>query len=294
MSRCRSKGGRGARYVGRRRSAPRQLNQHWRGGDADRRWAILPRVTAVRRQWIRRRRDLNRARRRLFEQTGSARYSRPANDEMDRKLERYLPEHGGFFVEAGAFDGFIASNTYYLERFKAWTGVLVEPIPLLCSHCVRERPHSKVFNCALVAPEFESDQLTMLYGGCTSVVKGGWQHVLTADGPGESQREWSARGCRYEGRDPDEITVPALTLTAVLEQADAPRIDFLSLDVEGHEAQVLRGLDLGRYAPRFVLLEVLESLGPARAELEAILGPTYREIARLSSSDVLFSHEDSA
>jgi hypothetical protein len=32
---------------------------------------------------------------------------------------------GGFFVEAGAFDGELYSNTLYLEMKKSWTGILV-------------------------------------------------------------------------------------------------------------------------------------------------------------------------
>lgn len=249
-------------------------------------------VEAARRRWIHERRGLNRTRRRVFEALGSARYSRPANDDLDRRLAPYIPERSGFFVEAGAFDGFIASNTYYLERFRGWSGVLVEPIPLLYRQCARERPRSRVFNCALVASDFPEDHLTMLYGGCTSVVKGGWDHVLTAEGPGETQREWSRRGCRYEGRDPYEVTVPARTLTAVLDEAQAPSVDLLSLDVEGHEAEVLRGLDLGRHPPRLILLEISEALGAQRLELEAALGPGYQELVRLSESDVLFARVD--
>jgi hypothetical protein len=50
--------------------------------------------------------------------------------------------------------------------------------------------------------------------------------------------------------------VPARTLTAVLEESQAPRnIDLLSLDVEGAELEVLRGLDLNRYQISWILVE---------------------------------------
>jgi hypothetical protein len=52
-------------------------------------------------------------RRRLFEAAGSVRYSMPAFDGMDVKLQRYLPP-SGTFLEAGANDGYTWSNTYYL------------------------------------------------------------------------------------------------------------------------------------------------------------------------------------
>lgn len=53
---------------------------------------------------------------------------------MERTLARHLPEHGGFFVEAGANDGYTQSNTYWLERFCGWEGILIEPIPALAKH----------------------------------------------------------------------------------------------------------------------------------------------------------------
>jgi hypothetical protein len=52
------------------------------------------------------------------------------------------------------------------------------------------------------------------------------------------------------------IEVPLRTLDELLVEADAPTpIDFVSIDVEGHEMDVLRGFDLGRWRPRLVLLE---------------------------------------
>jgi hypothetical protein len=49
----------------------------------------------------------------------------------------------------------------YLERFRGWTRVLVEAIPEPYRHCVQERPHSKVFKCALVAPDVQGTTVLM-------------------------------------------------------------------------------------------------------------------------------------
>ena len=52
------------------------------------------------------------------------------------------------------------------------------------------------------------------------------------------------------------IAVPIRTLDSVLEEAGAPkRFDFLSIDVEGHEIEVLRGFDIAGWQPRLILLE---------------------------------------
>jgi hypothetical protein len=52
------------------------------------------------------------------------------------------------------------------------------------------------------------------------------------------------------------IMVPVRTLDDILEEANAPTpIDLLSIDVEGHELEVLRGFDLVRWQPRLIMLE---------------------------------------
>src|SRR3954469_21340764 len=92
---------------------------------------------------------------RLFEALGSRRYSWPALNDLDRSLQRLLPDRPGTFMEAGAHDGYTQSNTYYLERFRGWHGVLVEAVPELHAKAARRRRRSRVVQAALVGPERE-------------------------------------------------------------------------------------------------------------------------------------------
>ena len=46
--------------------------------------------------------------------------------ELDRQIEKYLDYEGGYYVELGANDGKLASNTLYYERNRNWRGVLIE------------------------------------------------------------------------------------------------------------------------------------------------------------------------
>jgi FkbM family methyltransferase len=251
----------------------------------DRALQTLTRVPPFRSPGARRRalaawRGVRRGRRRLFEGLGSERYSRPGILGLDR----HLPDRG-FFVEAGAHDGYIGSNTYYVARFRGWSGVLIEPIPALYECCVSERSESKVFNCALVRSGFGRDEVVMRYGGPQSVVKGAWEWAAANEAP--SQLEWSQQGCAHGWEARYEVGVPARTLTSVLDEADAPAtIDLLSLDVEGYELEVLKGLDFARYTPTLIVLEFFEGL-PGRDELGRLLAD-YDEIDRLSPSDLLF------
>jgi FkbM family methyltransferase len=219
--------------------------------------------------------------RRLLERLGIRRFSRPALHDLDRKLEPYLPTRPGVFVEAGANDGHLQSNTYYLERFCGWTGVLVEPIPELFEICRRERPNSRAFNCALVAPAAEGELIPMTYGGLMSVVAGaqGSPHEDRAHAQAGNMNGWDVT---YD------VDVPGRTLTSVLEEAGVDHVDLLSLDVEGHEADALRGLDLDRFPPRLALIEIMTD--ERRAAIEEILGDRYELVDRLSPHDYLYRH----
>lgn len=217
----------------------------------------------------------------MYERLGSAKLARPALHELDRKLEAYLPRHSGFFVEAGANDGYDQSNTYFLERFRGWRGVLVEPVPELYRECVRERPGSQVFNCALVAAGDRTATVSVRYGGLMSLVAG-------AGGLPTDEDTHLSAGMQFGWDESYTVDVPARTLSSVLDEAGAPsEIDLLSLDVEGYERDVLRGLDLTRHAPSLILLEMHDP-GAVQAGIEEVLGEQYEQVAQLSPLDFLY------
>lgn len=178
--------------------------------------------------------------------------SRPALHQLDRRLESLLPGRGGWFVEAGAYDGFQQSNTYFLARLKGWRGVLIEPLPQLAALCKKRRGESKVVCCALGAPEDAGGTLRLRHAGLMTMVCGS-----LADDSTEQAR--ASSGLREQGLPPLEqfVEAPVRTLTDVLLETGTPwDFDLLSLDVEGFEVDALRGLDLSRFVPRAVCVEV--------------------------------------
>ena len=100
--------------------------------------------------------------------------------------------------------------------------------------------------------------------------------------------EWTAEAQRNMALDEPahEFEVPARTLSSLLDEVGAPEVDLLSLDVEGYEAEVLAGLDLGRHAPRFIVVEV--DLRAERDRVEALLRGHYGPGEQISPSDLLF------
>jgi FkbM family methyltransferase len=240
----------------------------------------LLRALGLREGVIRVRAVVLRARRQLFERVGSARYSRPALYDMDRKLDEIINRHGGYFVEAGAHDGYTQSNTYYLERFRGWHGVLIEPMRELAHEARRNRPGAVVFECALVAPGHPDAHVEMNFGDLFSNVQVGGR-----------DRSWAANGLVLGWREPRSELVAARPLSHVLDEAGAGEIDLLSLDVEGYEAEALKGLDLARHAPAWILVE-MHDLNEGRAAIGAVLGGRYVEHQQLSPLDVLYRRVD--
>lgn len=140
----------------------------------------------------------------------------------------------GYFVEVGANDPQIESQSWHLER-AGWDGILIEPQPDLAARLKRERT-AKVFPVACSSPDRAGTMMHLHVAGAFS--------SFTPD--------LMVTGVQAEGG----IDVPVRTLDDILSDAHAPQpIDLLSVDVEGHELDVLKGFDFSRWRPRLILLE---------------------------------------
>ncbi|MCK9304066.1 MAG: FkbM family methyltransferase [Bacteroidales bacterium] len=220
-------------------------------------------------------------RRRRFEHLGDFRFSRPASSEIDRKLQKYFNYDGGYFIEAGANDGFLQSNTYYFEKARAWQGTLVEPVPHLYRQCLAERKRSKVFNRALVGRDFTETEIRIHYYNSMSFVDGAF-----SDRQAEEDHRNAALDCSHYKKT-FSVMVKASTLTDVLLEAQAPACpDLFVLDVEGFEDTVLDGLDFSKYKPRFILIENNDD-----GAISTLIKNKYVLVEKLSERDYLFRAE---
>ena len=224
-------------------------------------------------------RGARRARRTLFELLGSDRYSHLALNDLDRKLARHLDFRDGIFLECGANDGLAQSNTYWFERFQGWRGLLIEAVPEKAEEARRNRPKAKVVNCALVADDSISS-VQLRAAGLMAFVSGAFS------GDEETLQIENAKRVQHL-QTVQTIEVPAHPLSRVLDEAGLPRIDLFSLDVEGYECEVLKGLDVARHRPRYILVETKRP----GAVLE-LLAPHYSQIDQLTFHDYLLKASD--
>lgn len=156
--------------------------------------------------------------------------------------QRFADKRGGCYVEVGALDGEFLSNTYYFEKELGWHGVLVEANPEQAAICRRNRPASTVIASAAVAPgapEYATLHVAQGNAGYSTLSAGGVYAGLL----------------RERNIVTTTVDVPTATLDELLTAADIDGIDFVTIDVEGHERDVLRGFDVRRWAPTVVLVE---------------------------------------
>jgi len=157
----------------------------------------------------------------------------------DRILAEIFGERTkGYCVEVGANDGVTGSASYLFEK-RGWQCLLVEPIPALVRE-IRKHRACRVVNCAASARE---GQATFFVAENVEAVSG---LDLTPE-----RADWIRRA----GGTIKEIKVRTATLDSLLEQAGFGELDFVTIDVEGHELSVLEGFDLERHRPRIVILE---------------------------------------
>jgi FkbM family methyltransferase len=154
-------------------------------------------------------------------------------------------KRNGFYVEFGACDGLMFSNSFALENEYGWSGILAEPARSFKESLIKNRPKSKLdFRCVWL----ESNK-TITFNepteGELSTINEFSDHDYAYNSVLSGKRD---NGAKYE--------VETISLIDLLNKHDAPKeIDYLSIDTEGSEFDILNNFDFDAYDIKIITCE---------------------------------------
>jgi FkbM family methyltransferase len=168
----------------------------------------------------------------------------------------FLNKKNGVYIELGALDGVLYSNTKFFEDQLGWKGILIEPHPNKFALLKQNRPNNFIFNTLISSIEkdvifryFEDE-----YAGVSGV-----EETLPKE-------HYNCFFDKIKHCPQSKITLKPKSLSEIIKSTGLSHINLLSLDVEGHEYEVLMSWDFS--IPIDVIL--IETLGGSQCEREEL------------------------
>ncbi len=195
---------------------------------------------------------------------------------LDKKIFHGM--HNGFFVDIGTFSPDFDNATYFFERHKNWKGLAIEP----------QIKHVAAWRAVRKTP--------IIHAAASST--SGTSNFIVVDHPSVmNYNAWSGLESSIANEKmtllPPEtnktsITIPTTTVTEALEKFAEPNkiINYMSIDVEGHEMEVLKGIDFNKFNIQCIVIEndILPEGDPIIHNY--MISKGYKYIARLTSDDI--------
>jgi len=150
-------------------------------------------------------------------------YSQQEEDQILYK--KYLDYQDGFFIELGAMNGVIYSNSLFFEKQLGWKGVLIEANNEQYQELIKNRPNCHNFNYAISQNIGEVEFIG-------SGALGGMVHTMTD----EHKYGWNLHQT-------ESYKVKSSPISEVIKHLNIERVDLFSIDVEGGELEVLKTFD---------------------------------------------------
>jgi len=163
-------------------------------------------------------------------------YSQKGEDLIIDKLLEY--KKNGFYIDIGAYDPHRFSNT---KRFykKGWHGINIEPNPNNYQKFIRSRKRDINLNIGI---------------GNTNTILSFYRFIL--DTLSTFSKNEADRYCQQGYKLKDIIDIPVRKLVNILDEyCKNKKIDFVTIDTEGFDIEVLKGNDWDRFRPKLICIE---------------------------------------
>jgi FkbM family methyltransferase len=160
---------------------------------------------------------------------------------------------GGFFVEFGATDGIALSNTLLLEKKFNWNGILAEPGKNWHEKLSQNRNCNIDESCIWLCSGEEIEFSETSNGEFSTIEK-----FVKTDHHFNKRKKF------------DSYLVKTITLKDLLDKHNAPKeIDYLSIDTEGSEYEILKGFEFSEY--HFDIITVEHNYSDSRRKISELL-----------------------
>lgn len=163
--------------------------------------------------------------------------------ETDKYIARYFPsDYVGTCIEVGAAHGTVSSNTLYFEK-RGWKCLCIEPNPSMYSQLVRNRKITANYAVSDYNQDDVDFNIVVLPNGDESAISG-----LELD-----YRLLNS----HTVIDQRVIKVNVRTLDSIIDEFNFvdDYLDFVSIDTEGTEQDVLEGFNINKYKPKLFVIE---------------------------------------
>lgn len=177
-------------------------------------------------------------------------------------VTHYKDKQNGYFIEIGASDGISLSNTYILEKNYGWTGICVEPIPTEFLKLQQNRSclcyDYAIYSTSNLLLPFAVKNFSM----CSGLVNTLDNELVIND----------VIYNRSVNHDLNQIiNVKTISFSDLLIKSDAPKfIEYLSIDTEGSELEILSSIDFNTY--KFGMIDIEHNfVEPRRSKIRELL-----------------------
>jgi len=202
-------------------------------------------------------------------------------NSLDKKMLKYINYNNGTYIEVGANDGILQSNTYFYEKKKNWSGLLIEPIYKKFLQLKKNRSGKNFFaNYALVSFNYKKKKILLEYSDLMTTTISKKNEIDINNNITTGKKHLNI----YEKE--KIFSAKTTTLNSLLKKNNMPEvIDFFSLDVEGYELEVLKGINFNIYKFRYILVECINNSKKIKNFLQI---NNYKFVEKLSDIDYLF------
>tara|TARA_B100001093_G_C26556009_1_gene896575 strand:+ start:110 stop:736 length:627 start_codon:yes stop_codon:yes gene_type:complete len=170
-------------------------------------------------------------------------------------LESYNYKKNGYFIEIGASDGIRLSNTYLLETKYNWNGICVEPVPEVFDKLCKNRPNSICINNPIYC--ISDQNIHFAISNHKKNQSGIDKHI--------------DRHKKKIGNNKTIVNLKTLSFNDLLKKCQSPNfIDYLSLDTEGSEYEILKTFDFDKYTIGIIHVEH-NRIEPRRTQIRNLL-----------------------